>query len=406
MATDAVITGGGTVSAFGTEVDALAEALERGEPRLSEVDRSEGFHRPGSSRTAALVQDVAYNKWIPPMLARRMSPPSRFAVVAASLALEDAKLETPEERDPSVSVILATAFGPSSYTQRLLDQIFDESPEAISPFLFAECVANAPAAQVSIHVKATGANHTLSEDEAGQLLVVGRGASDIRAGKTRRCLVGAVEEMTPLLHSLLDRFRALARDPSGGPDVARPLDRRRNGFIPSEGSTVLVMEREDDAQARGARVLARVRGWGSAFDGSASRVGWGRGAEVLSRGLKRCMARSGVELREIDLIVSGASGSRAGDWLEAATLRAAWGRRDLPPVIVPKAITGEYGGTFLGAALLAARGKPVNSGRYFEQADPEVDLRPHTGPPVTARRVLVTSLASGGCGAWLILERP
>ena len=127
---------------------------------------------------------------------------------------------------------------------------------------------------------------------------------------------------------------------------------------------------------------------------------------MLARGLKRCLARSGVELRDIDMIVSGASGSRAGDRLEAATLRAAWGGQELPPVIAPKAITGEYGGTFLGAALLAARGKPVNSGKFFEEPDPELDLTPYTGPPLAPRRILVSSLASGGCGNWLVLERP
>ena len=406
MGADAVITGVGAVNAFGAGVDALAAALVRGEPRLSEIDLSEGFHLPGSSRTAAIVKDVPYHEWIPPMVARRMSPPSRFAVVAANLALADANLETQKEKDPSISVTLATAFGPSSYTQRLLDQIFDEGPESISPFLYAECVANAPAAQVSIQMKATGPNHTLSENEAGQVIVVGRGAYDIRCERTRRCLVGSVEEMTPLLHSLLDRFRALARNPSGGPELARPLDRRRNGFIAAEGATILVMERDDEARARGAQILARVRGWGSGYDASASRVGWGRGVAGLSRSLRRCLSRSGVELRDIDMIVSGASGSRAGDRLEAATLRAAWEGRDLPPVIVPKAITGEYGGTFLGAAVLAAQGRPIHSGGSFEEPDAELGLCPYTGPPIVPRRVLVSTLASGGCGSWLVLERP
>jgi 3-oxoacyl-(acyl-carrier-protein) synthase len=106
-------------------------------------------------------------------------------------------------------------------------------------------------------------------------------------------------------------------------------------------------------------------------------------------------------------VVSGASGSRAGDRLEAAVLRAAWGSSPLPPILVPKAVTGEYGGGYLAAALLALRGAPFGPPAGFAEADPELGVAPHLGPtPPPPRVVLVTGLAVGGAAAWLILGPP
>jgi len=397
-----VISGVGTVSAFGVGFDALAEGLAGGKPVTREVDRSEGFHRASSPLRAALVTGVPLSAWLPPLMSRRMSPPSRYAVVAARCALAEAGFAPAEQRDPSVSVCLASAFGPTSYTQRLLDQMLDEGPESVSPFLFAECVANAPAAQVAIDAKASGPNHTLCAQEAGALIAVAHGAGEIRGGRARLALVGAAEEMTPLLHALLDRFGALARDEAR----ARPFDRRRDGMLAAEGATVLVLESEKDTLARGARRVARLRAWGSAFDPTATRTDWGNGGALLGRALARGLDRFGVALDEIDAVVSGASGSRGGDRVEAHMLAAAWDGKALPPVLAPKELTGEYGGTFLGAAVLAALGRGVTPLDTAFEVDPDLGLRPRRGVmPEDARRVLVTSTASGGAAAWLVLER-
>src|SRR5258706_531468 len=129
------------------------------------------------------------------------------------------------------------------------------------------------------------------------------------AGRADRALVGGVEEMPPLLHALLDRFLALARPGITEGEAARPFDRRRDGFMAAEGAVVLVLEAEDGARARGARVYARIRGAGGAFDPSAPRVGWGRGHEGLAQGLRALLDRLRLAPRDVPRIASGASGS-------------------------------------------------------------------------------------------------
>jgi len=397
-----LITGLGTLGAWGGGAGRLAEALAAGTSLASDVDRSAGYHLPEGARRACLMSPGQLGEWLSPAEARRMSPPSKLAVAASRMALRCAGLVGGE--DEGTAVVVATAFGPSTNTEALLKQILFEGPESASPSLFMESVANAPAAQIAIALKARGASLTVCQREAGPLIALGTAAAEIAAGRARRVLAGGVDEMTPLLHALLDRFGALARCGPGGEELARPFDRRRNGFLAGEGAVMAVLESREALAVRGGRTLARVLAWGSAFDPTAPPTGWGRGRRALARGLMRTLERAGLLPTDVDLVVSGASGARDGDRLEAEVLRAVWGGSPLPLVAAPKAVTGEYGGGFLGAAVLAAAGSPLGPAPGFAEPDPELGIVPWDGsllrPPSV---VLASSLAAGGAAAWVVL---
>jgi 3-oxoacyl-[acyl-carrier-protein] synthase II len=442
---EVVVTALGTAGAHGCGRAGLERALTAGAPPpATEVDRGAGYHRPGGAHRALLTPLAALAPWLPAAEARRMGPPSRLAVAAARMALADAGLDPALLAGPGTAVVLSTAFGPCSFSEALLRQVLRDGPESASPYLFTESVANAPAAQIAIACGARGPNVTLCQREAGPLLAVARGAAEVAAGRAERALVGAVDEMPPLLHAVLDRFGALARGrprpaqdgpslpdgPGGGGDVGRPFDRRRDGVVAADGATVLLLESAAAAARAGRVPLARVWGWGSAFDPSAPPTGWGGGAEILGRALRRLLLRRGAApetappgtgdppgvldaghgaLGAIDRIVSGAAGSRAGDRLEAGVLRAAWGAAALPPVLAPKGVTGEYGGGFLAAAVLAAAvaGVAAAPTAGFGEPDPDLGVSPHDGSPLPPpRALLVSSLAAGGAAAWVILGRP
>ena len=397
-----VITGVGLVTAWGLGRAPLEEALATGEPRALPIDRLTGLApRPGSgAAVASHVREVSLEPWLAAGEARRMSPPSRFAVVAGRMALAEAGLAAGGEVMPDLGIVLASAFAASSATQALLDQLVAEGPDALSPFHFMESVANAPAGQAAIHCRAGGTNLTLCQREAGPVSALGRAAAEVSRGRARRVLAGAAEEMTPLLFSVLERFGALAA-------VPRPFDRDRRGCLPAEGATVLLVEDAAAAHGRGARPLARVRCWGGAFDPTAGRSSWGRGAGAFAAALGRDLGRAGLGPADVGAVVSGASGSRPGDRLEAAVLRELFAGGELPPVLAPKGVTGEYGGAYLVAALTALAGRPVVPPAGFREPDPGLGVVPHRGPvPPAPERVLVTGLAAGGSGAWVILEAP
>ncbi|HXO25734.1 MAG TPA: beta-ketoacyl synthase N-terminal-like domain-containing protein [Thermoanaerobaculia bacterium] len=447
MNREVVVTALGTAGAHGCGRASLERALAAGAPPPAiEVDRGAGYHRPGGARRALLTPVAALAPWLPAAEARRMGPPSRLAVAATRTALADAGLDPALLAGPGTAVVLSTAFGPCSFSEALLRQVLRDGPEAASPYLFTESVANAPAAQIAIACGARGANVTLCQREAGPLLAVARGAAEVAAGSAERALVGAVDEMSPLLHALLDRFGALARgrsrpargtrrahapeDPGGCGEIGRPFDRRRDGVVAADGATVLLLESAAAAARAGRVPLARICGWGSAFDPSAPPTGWGGGGELLGRALRRLLVRRGAApeidqpggssplgplgaghgaVGAIDRIVSGASGSRAGDRLEASVLRAAWGAAPLPPVLAPKGVTGEYGGGFLAAAVLAAAvaGVAAAPTAGFGESDPDLGVSPHDGSPLPPPRVLLaSSLAAGGAAAWVILGCP
>jgi 3-oxoacyl-[acyl-carrier-protein] synthase II len=400
----AVITGLGVVGPHGTGTASLEAALLAGGPLATEIDRSAGYHVRDSSRLAALVPKLDVAEWLPPAEARRLSMPSRFAVVAARMALADAGIAKVEGR--RVAVVVATAFGALLFTEKLVRQILEEGPESAQPFYFSECVANAAAARVAIALGARGANVTITQREAGPLLAVARSAQEVSEGRADLAIAGSAEEMPPLLHALLDRFRSTARAGSGV-EAARPFDAARNGVLAGEGASVCVIEREDEAQARGARPLARIAASGAAFDATASVSDWGDGHDALARALRSVIARAGADVEAVDRIVSGASGARRGDRLESATLAAAWDGHPLPPVLTPKAVVGEFGGGMLAAAVLAAQGASFGRPLALTGRDPALAVAPHDGSPLPApRRVLVTALAAGGASAWTVLERP
>ncbi len=408
MSVDIVVTGLGALGAWGVGKASLAEALACGAPpRLSPVDRGAGYHRPGGSTQALLLGPQDLSTLVPPAAARRMGAPSRMALAAARLALRDAALAEGDPDFAATAVVVATVFGPALFTERLLLAILRDGPETASPALFTESVASAAASQVALNLKALGPNVTITEREAGSLQAVAEGARLLRRGRAQRALVGVVEEMTPLLHAILDRFHALAVPDAHGAEVARPFDRDRGGVLAAEGAAMLLVERAADAERRGATVLCRVIGGGSGFDPTAPDNGFGGDPEGIGERLRQGVERAGVAIADIDRIVSGAAGACAADRVEALALGAAWRGAPLPPIFAPKAATGEWGGGHLAAAILAAGGATFGPTHGFVHSDPDLGLTPHSGGELpTPRHTLVFSLAAGGAYSWLILAKP
>lgn len=401
-----VATGIGVAGPAGLGAEAMARALAEpatAAPRPVEVDRGAGYHRPRGARTALSAAGLDLAGLLPAAAARRMSPPARLSCAAARLALAEAGLDDPALH-LHTAVVVGTAFGPSSVTEALLGQILHAGPEQASPALFTESVASAAASQAALLWKMRGPTLAVTQREASDLLALAEAAVQIETGRAERALVLVVDEMTPLLHAVLDRFRALARPDAAGIERARPFDLRRDGALAAEGAVALLLEPRRAAEARGARPRFALAGHTAGFDPSAPNRDWGEGEEILARRLGRLLERTGGADR-VDRIVSGAAGTRRGDRLEARALRLAWDGRPLPPIVAPKATVGEYGGGFLAAAALLAGGAPVGPTPGFAEPDPDLGVAPYDGRPLPApRRTLVSSLASSGAAAWALLD--
>lgn len=431
------ITGLGALGSWGAGERPLVRELERGRPVLRELPpittlvenrRSPGQPSPlplhPRVARAALVNPDDLADWVAAREARRMSQPSRFALAAARMAVDSAGLDYGsggDERWTGAPIVLATSFGPSSVTEEMLEQILLQGPEAASPAAFAESVANAPAAQLARAFGARGPNLTLTQREAGPLSSVARAAGEIAAGRSELALAGGVDEVTAALVAIYDRDRAVARgrydgDTDGWSDpVARPFDRRRSGVILGEGAAVVTLESTASLVRRGGTARALVVASGSAFDPTGRRNGWGgpqarvEGGNLLGWALADFFDRSQLDPGSIDLVVSGAAGSIPGDAVEARMLATAWQGAPLPPVVAPKAVTGELGGGHLAAAV-AAVGRPVSWGTPWASertsGSGELGVAIHRDGGITPRRVLATVVSAGGAASWLVLQAP
>jgi 3-oxoacyl-(acyl-carrier-protein) synthase len=398
-----VVTGIGVVSAAGCGTAPFAATLATSDVIRTPIDRSAGYHREESSRTAILSGGADLSDWISPLKARRMSQPSKQAVAAANIAVAQSSLESNDLN--RAAIVVATSYGAADVTENILRQAMLEGPESVSPALFTESVANAPAAQVAMALKARGPNLTIVQRQAGPLIALAQGVSAILSGRSSIALVGAVDEVNPLMHSILDRFRALAKPGDDGVETARPFDQKRSGFLAGDGAAVVILETEEAARERGARPLVRIRMTGRAFDPTAPRTSWSQDHGSLSESMKRSLLANGVGLAGIDRLVTGGCGIGPGDRIEALVLRSLFGDVPLPPVLAPKGVTGESGGGFLAAAVLAATGSPFGPTPGFTNEDPELGVIPHDGRSLSdPAAVLASGFAAGGAAAWALLE--
>lgn len=396
------VTGLGAVSAHGTDLDQLAQALARGEAQLGPLVEDADYparRRPAGRRGVVPSADLDLRAWLP-RSARRMSASSKYAVAAARLALEDAGAP---EFDPDATIVAcATALGPTDYTEKIAKTILEASPAQVSPFQFTDCVANAAAGQIAIDRGIRGANWTTCQREAGPVLALLRVFDQLRRGEADAGLAGTVDEAHPLVHATFDRFRALARPGADGAELARPFDARRDGFVLGAGATACWIERDGLRNGRRrAEIVAGVRG----FDPSAPPHDYGADVAGLAARLRGGLERAGVSLDSIECVVSGAAGTRRGDALEAGVLRDVFGPQR-PTVVAPKAVVGEFGAGILGAAVLLLGGCPIGVPVGCTEPDPRLEVTAGSWTSDTApRRILVTALSTGGAAAWVVLDR-
>jgi len=234
-------------------------------------------------------------------------------------------------------------------------------PATVSPMAFANTVINAAAGQAAIWHNLRGVNSTVAAGSVSGIGAVAYGADLIRHGRSSALLAGGVDEFSLESFVGFDRTGMLCTD-CVGPECPIPFDRRRNGFALGEGAGFLVLEDLKFAKARGARVLAEVKGCASAFDCSQGRDS-ALAVRTLVRAIHAALSRSGIAPDDIDFVSASANGSIPLDWFELTALGLVFG--DLAgelPVTAIKCGIGEALGAS-GPAQLAVAIETFRSGR-------------------------------------------
>ena len=371
-----VVTGLGATSPLGGDVPTTWAALLAG---ISGVRRlTEDWADALPARIAGRVA-VEPTEVIERVKARRLDRSAQFALIAASEAWEDSGLAEGAPDAERVGVAIASGIGGVTTLLSNYDNLLEKGPRRVSPLAVPMLMPNSPAAHVGLTVDAKAGIHTPVSACASGNEAIAHGIDMIRLGRADVVVVGGTEAaIHPLPMAAFANMMALSRRNDEPERASRPWDRDRDGFVLGEGAAALVIESDDHARARGARVYAEVAGAGITADSHdiAQPEPEGRGA---TRAMQRALREADLTAAEIVHINAHATSTPQGDVAEClAITQALGGETDSVIVTSTKSMTGHL----LGAAgalesvatVLALQNRVAPPTINLETPDPELNL--------------------------------
>ncbi len=399
MTRNVVITGVGAVTPLGVGARTLHERWSAGR---SGIEDGYGRANEFEPKEHLSVKEV-----------RRADRFTQLALAAAAEAVEDAGWEDgpPGDRDRAACLIATGIGGIDTLEQQHLI-LQQQGPDRISPLSIPLLMANAASGVVSMKHGLRGQSFgTVSACSAGAHSI-GMASRLIRYGDAETVVTGGSEAaITPLGTAAFKRMDALSKT-----GISRPFDRRRDGFVLGEGAGVLVLEEEEGARERGARILGRIAGYASTSDAyhlTAPEPG-GRGA---ARAIELALADAGVEPADVAYVNAHGTSTPLNDRAETEAIKAALGASAQG---VPVSSTKSAIGHLLGAAgaveaiatLLALRDRIAPPTLGYEEPDEGLDLDyvPGKARPLAAGDGPVVGISNafgfGGHNVVLCIEAP
>jgi len=406
-----VITGIGVVSPLGIGWKDHWGSWLTGSARFSRVTRFDPTGYP--CQIAGQVDDNSYQELIDPRKARTISHASKLALVAAELALRDARLPAGHYAPHDFGVSVGTALGGWADGERQIGIMLERGARRANPFLVNGSGPHGPGLEVASAFGARGQHLTVSCGCPSSLLAIGQARSLISSGSLDICLAGGTESpVTPSMFAALSRTNELSTETDDLDSASRPFDRRHNGMVLSEGSCFLVLESMEGAQERGATVYARIDGCISSCDGQGM-YNVDPSGEAGARAIHRLIQQAALSVDAIDYVCAHANSTPVFDRKETVVLGAAFG--EFAARIAVSSIKGVQGhssgasGAFqIAASALSIQHKLVPPTRNLEEPAADCLLRHVSAEPygLDIRNALVTSYGYGGLNAFLLLGQP
>src|SRR3954452_2273088 len=327
--TRVVVTGLGTTNPVGGDVASTWDAMINGRSGVRHIEADWAEELPVKIAGVAAVEPTEVLERVK---ARRLDRTAQFAMVATMEAWADSGLaEVQDDLDHErLGVALATGIGGVITPLDNYDSLKEEGPRRVSPLAVPMLMPNASAANVSLYLGARAAVNTPVSACASGNEAIALAVDQIRLGRADIVVAGGTEAaIHPLNISAFANMMALSKTASGpeGGDpttVSRPWDTARDGFVLGEGAGVLVLESEEHAKARGARIYAEVLGAGITADSHdiAQPDPLGRGG---SRAILRALKESEIGPEAIVHVNAHATSTPQGDIAEGLMLHATLG---------------------------------------------------------------------------------
>lgn len=402
-----VVTGIGVASPVGSG-ERFWEGLVAGRSGIGPI---EGFDTTGHAvRIAGEVRDLDLGDWLEVKDIRRLDRFSHLALVVAEMAVRDAGF-APSDRN-RVGVIFGTAIGGAETMRQGAVAEHVKGPRYVSPRFVPTAIPNMAAAHVALRHGFRGPSLCTVTACASSADAVGWGARLVRDGYADACLVGGSEAaVCPPIIAGFAQLRALSTRNDSPTSASRPFDATRDGFVLAEGAGALLLETEDAALARGARIHGEVAGYGQSTDAHHETAPDPTG-DGASRAILTALSDAGLDVGQVGYINAHGTSTRLSDATETAALKLALGGQAKETAISStKSMTGHLLGASgvveAVATVLTLREGIAPPTINLREPDPECDL---DYVPWQARRgrfaaALSLSMGFGGHNVCLAFRR-
>ena len=405
-----VITGIGAITPLGRTAEVFWENLVAGKSGIGPMTLCDPTDYP--CRISGEVGDFDPAEYVSSREARRMARFSQLAVAAGLTAVESAGLDMSREDPFRVGVILGNGNGGFPTLEENCRILADRGGMRMSPFFFPMILPNMATANVSRFVGAQGYNSTATTACAASNQAIGEALEVIRRGVADVVLAGGTEAgISQLGLAGFAVMRALSTRNDDPQAASRPFDAQRDGFVPSEGSVVLVLESLDHALGRNAGILAELAGFGCTADASHP-VQPEQSGTSAAEAMRQALADAAVPLDQVDYINAHGTSTPLNDAVETVAIKRLFGETAYRiPISSTKSMIGHSLGAS-GALEAVACVKAITEGLVhptinYQVPDPECDL---DYVPNVARKHQVTVALSnafgfGGQNACLVFRK-
>ncbi|SDQ16620.1 beta-ketoacyl synthase [Microbacterium sp. cf332] len=372
-----VVTGIGASSPLGGTAPESWEGLLAGRSgsRTLEHEWIEKYQIPVHFAAEAIVRPESV---LERPVAKRLDPASQFAMVAAMEAWADAG--SPDVDPERLGVDFATGIGGVWTLLDAWDTLREKGPRRVLPMTVPMLMPNAAAGNLSLHFRARAFARTVASACASSTESIVNAIEHLQDGLADIVIAGGTESaIHPITMASFASMQALSRRNDDPATASRPTSVDRDGFVMGEGAGVLILETEEHARARGAKIYAYAVGGGVTADSYHITANDPEGAGA-SRAVRAALEQADASPDEVAHINAHATSTPVGDPNEYQALRSVFGDRvDEIPVSATKASTGHLlGGTGALEAIftiLALRERIAPPTINITEQDPAVPFR-------------------------------
>lgn len=403
-----VVTGMGAVTPLGVGVKKYWENLVKGKSGIAPITLFDPVDI--ESKVAGEVKDFDPLDYMDKSEARRNDRFTQFIYVASDEAVKDSGLDFEKEDKDRIGVFIGSGIGG---LQTLIDQhnvFLNKGPKRVSPFLIPMMIADMASGIVSIRYKLRGPNMCIVSACASANHSIGEACKCIERGDADVMVCGGAEApIVPLGIAGFASMKAVTTRNDEPEKASRPFDRDRDGFVISEGAGAIILESEEHARKRDARIYALVAGFGASADAYhiAAPEPTGAGAYLCMR---NALSDAGFSIEDIDYINAHGTSTPVGDGAEVNAIKRLFKEKAYKlKVSSTKSMIGHLlgaaGGVESIATILTINNGIIPPTINLENPEFDLDFVPNESKTVDVNIALTNSFGFGGHNAAIVLTR-